>query len=302
MNEVEGSSPPASTEMERDRIAIFTDSTSDIDKKTSNELDINVIPLAITIGGEPFFDGETITTPEIINKMHEGYIPQTASPGNGIIKERFDKVGDKQIVSVFISDDVSAVVTHARMASKEIGRPPKIIDSRTTSMTLGFYAMEAAQLALNGKPATEIQKHIEDMKLRGVAIVGLPTLKYVVAGGRVSHIDGLVGSMLQIKPILMMHQGKIEEVEKVRTWGKTKERLIEIVKSLKFEHIAVMFGENDTEADEFIDDIKASVSNKILKMQMGSAILTHSGPQVLAICGILKPGSPQLTPTLTAAI
>ena len=100
----------------------------------------------------------------------------------------------------------------------------------------------------------------------------------------------------------MMHQGKIEEVEKVRTWGKTKERLIEIVKSLKFEHIAVMFGDNDTEASEFIDDIKAFCSNKILKMQMGSAILTHSGPQVLAVCGILKPGSPQLTPALAKAI
>jgi DegV family protein with EDD domain len=288
--------------MERDRIAIFTDSTSDIDKKTTSELDINVIPLAITIGGESFFDGETITTPEIINKMHERHIPQTASPGNGIIKERFDKVGDKQIVSVFISDKVSAIVKHARMAAKEMVLPPKIIDSRTTSMALGFLAIDAAQMAFDGKSATKIQEQIEDRKQRTVAIVGLPTLEYVVAGGRVSHIDGLIGSMLKIKPILMMHEGKIEEVEKVRTWGKTKERLIEIVKSLKFEHIAVMFGDNDTEASEFIDDIKAFCSSKILKMQMGTAILTHSGPQVLAVCGILKPGSPQLTPTLAAAI
>jgi DegV family protein with EDD domain len=288
--------------MERDHIAVFTDSTSDIDKKTTSELDINVIPLAITIGGESFFDGETITTSEIINKMHEGYIPKTASPGNGVIKERFDRVGDKQIVSVFISDDISAIVSHARMASKEMIQAPKIIDSRTTSMTLGFLAIDAAQMALDGKPATEIQEQIEDKKQRTVAIVGLPTLKYVVAGGRVSHIQGLMGGILHIKPILMMHEGKMEEVEKVRTWGKTKERLIEIIKSLKFEHIAVMFGENDTEANEFIDDIKAFCSNKILKMQMGSAILTHSGPQVLAVCGILKPGSPQLTPTLPAAI
>jgi DegV family protein with EDD domain len=288
--------------MERDRIAVFTDSTSDIDKKITSELNINVIPLAITIGDEPYFDGETITTPEIISKMHEGYIPKTASPGNGIIKERFERVGDKQIVSVFISDDVSAVVTHARMTSKEMIRPPKIIDSRTTSMALGFLAIDAAQMAFDGKPATEIQEQIEDRKQRAVAIVGLPTLKYVVAGGRVGHIQGLMGGILQIKPILMMHQGKIEEVEKVRTWSKTKERLIEIVKSLKFEHIAVMFGENDNEAGEFVDDIKKYVSKQILKMQMGSAILTHSGPTVLAICGILKPGSPQLTPTMAAAI
>jgi DegV family protein with EDD domain len=188
------------------------------------------------------------------------------------------------------------------MSAKEMAAAPTIIDSRTTSMALGFLAIDAARMALDGKSAKEIQEHIEDRKKRAVAIVGLPTLKYVVAGGRVSHIQGLMGGILQIKPILMMHEGKIEEVEKVRTWAKTKERLAEIVKSLKFEHIAVMFGENDDEAGEFVDDIKKYVSKQILKMQMGSAILTHSGPQVIAVCGILKPGSPQLTPTLAAAI
>ena len=90
-------------------IAIFTDSTSDLDKETAGELGINVIPLAVTIDNKPYFDGETITTPEIINKMHQGYIPKTASPGPGFIKERFDMAEGKQIVSVFISGDASAV-------------------------------------------------------------------------------------------------------------------------------------------------------------------------------------------------
>lgn len=266
------------------------------------ELGINVIPLSVTIDNKPYFDGETITTPEIINKMHEGFIPKTASPGNGVIKERFDAAEGKQIISIFISEGVSAVVTHAMMAAKEMANPPKIIDSRTTSMALGFLAIEAALQILKGKSASEIQENIEDRKKRAVAIVGLPTLKYVVAGGRVGHIKGFFGGLLNVKPILMMDKGKIEEVEKVRTWGKTKERLIEIVKSLSFEDIAVMFGDNSIEADEFIDDIKTPKSPKILKVQMGSAILTHSGPQVIAVCGILKPGSPQLTPAMAAAI
>jgi DegV family protein with EDD domain len=283
-------------------ISIFTDSTSDLDKNTVSELGINVIPLAVTIGGQPYFDGETITTPEIINKMHEGYIPKTASPGNGVINERFDMAEGKQIVSVFISEGVSAVVTHARMAAKEINQTPIITDSRTTSMALGFLAIDAAQMALDGMPAKKIQEHIEDEKQRAVAIVGLQTLKYVVAGGRVSHIKGLVGGILQVKPILMMHKGKIEEVEQVRTWSKTKERLVTIARSLRFEHLAVMFGENSTEADEFIDDIKTPDSPNILKVQMGSAILTHSGPKLIALCGILKPGSLQLTPAMAASL
>jgi DegV family protein with EDD domain len=283
-------------------IAIFTDSTSDIDKETAGELGINVIPLAVTIDNKPYFDGETITTPEIINKMHQGYIPKTASPGPGFIKERFDMAEGKQIVSVFISGDASAVLEHATIAAGDVILKPKIVDSKTTSMTLGFLAIEAALEKLRGKSASEIEENIENRKKLAVAIVGLPTLKYVVAGGRVSHIRGLVGSILQVKPILMMHKGKIEEVEQVRVWGKTKERLLKIAKTLNFDHIAVMFGDNSAEADEFIDNLKSPSLKKILKIQMGSAILTHSGPQVIAICGILKPGSPQLTPAMAAAI
>jgi DegV family protein with EDD domain len=188
------------------------------------------------------------------------------------------------------------------MASEEMILKPKIVDSRMTSMTLGFLAIEAAEQKLKGKSASEIQENIENMKKRAVAIVGLPTLKYVVAGGRVGHIKGLVGGLLQVKPILMMDKGKIEEVEQVRTWSKTKERLVKIVRSLDFDHIAIMFGENSTEADEFIDEIKKPELKNILKIQMGSAILTHSGPQVIAICGILKPGSPQLSPATVRAI
>lgn len=279
-------------------ISIFTDSTSDLDKKIAQDLDINVIPLAVTINGVPFLDGETIQTSEIIEKMHQGFIPSTATPGPGLIKQRFEKVGDREIVSILVSGGISGVMEHAEMAAKEIHRPPKIIDSRTTSMTLGFFAIEAAKMAADGKSASEIQKRIEDMKKRALAIVGLPTLKYVVAGGRVGHISGLVGGLLQIKPILMMDKGIIEEVEKVRTWGKTKERLAHITRSLIFEHIAVMFGENSDEAGEFIDNIKSSALKEIHKVQMGSTILTHAGPQVLAVCGILVPGSPQLTPAM----
>ena len=63
-----------------------------------------------------------------------------------------------------------------------------------------------------------------------------------------------------------------------------------------------MFGENDAEADEFITHIPTPRSKEILKVQMGSSILTHAGPQVLAVCGILTPDSPQLTPTIAAAL
>jgi len=278
-------------------ILIFTDSSSDLNKKTAEELKINVIPLTVTIRGEEFFDGETIHTSEIIDRMNSGDMPKTASPGNGVIEERFEMADGKQIVSVFISDKISGVMAHAKIAAEEIKPTPIIVDSGTTSMALGFLAVEAAELNLKGKTAIEIQEEIESMKQRTVAVVGLPTIKYVTSGGR-----WLAGSLLQIKPILMMYGGKLGEVEKVRTWRKTKERLAKIVQSLKFDQIAIMFGENDAEADEFISHIPTPSSNKILKVQMGSAILTHAGPQVLAVCGILTPDSPRLTPAMAASI
>jgi DegV family protein with EDD domain len=174
---------------------------------------------------------------------------------------------------------------------------PAIIDSRTTSMALGFLTTKVAELNLQGMSAIDIQKYVEDMKKRTFAMVALPTIKYVAAGGR-----WLAGTLLQIKPILMVHSGKIEEVAKVRTWENTKERFLKIIQPMEFEQVAVMFSNNYTEAEEFKARVPAPRSNEVLVRQMGSTITTHAGKQVLAVCGILTSQSPVLTPAEAAKI
>ena len=277
---------------------IYTDSTSDIPKETVEELNIGMIPLGVTVDNEQFLDGETINTQKIIELMNAGKFPQTGSPGIGIIRERFEKARGKQIVSINISQGLSAVFNHAVLAAENINPTPYVISADTTSMALGFMVIEAARMKAQGKSPEEIQKYVESTKHRTVAMIALPTLTYIQKGGRISHLSRLMGNMLRIKPIIMVHEGKIEEVQQIRTWGNAKERLAEIILTQKFDKVAVMFGENEADADWLIGKLPVPTSKQILKVHLSAAILAHSGPLGLGVCGILTPDSPQLTPAL----
>jgi len=267
-------------------IKIFTDSTSDLPLEMAKESGIGVIPASIVIGDRGFLDRETIWMPEIIDMLHQEIIPTTGSPGIGIMKERFQQAGDKQIISINISSKLSGIFEHATKAAENITPRPRVIDSGTTSMALGFLALEAARLARQGRSPAEIIATIEEMKTRSVAMVALPTTKYVELGGRISHLKGIAASMLRICPILEVRDGRVQELEKPRTWRVAKARLLEVARGIDFEHLAVMYVESDAEADELIRGLPVPRSREILKVQLGAALASHIGPGGLAVCGI----------------
>lgn len=269
-------------------IKIFTDSTSDLPPEKAKEFGIGIIPLSIVIGEEGFLDHETIGMDKIIEVLKEGtFSPKTGSPGIGVIEERFRQAGEGvQIVSVIIGDKLSGTFAHAILAAETINPHPLVVNSETTSMALGFLAIEAARLARQGKPASEIVTEIKKMKKRCFAMVALPTTIYVERGGRISHIQGVIGSALNICPILEVRGGRVESFEKPRTWSKAKARLLEIARGIDFEQVAVMYVESDEEAREFIKGLPIPRSREVLLVQLGTALAVHVGPGGLAVCGI----------------
>lgn len=269
-------------------IQIFTDSTSDLTRDMAKENGISIIPLSVVIGDEGFLDRETIDLNRIIEVLKEGeFSPKTGTPGIGIIEQRFRRAGDGvHIVSVNLGNKLSGVYAHALVAADHIDPHPKIIDSETTSMALGFLAIEAARLAHDGKTSEEIVAAIETMKKRCVAMVALPTTIYAERGGRISHLQGVVGSMLHICPILEVRDGRVESLERPRTWHTAKNRLIEIAHSMEFEKLAVMYVESDTEARELMRSMPVPRSGEILMEQLCTTLATHVGPGGLAVCGI----------------
>jgi DegV family protein with EDD domain len=283
-------------------VEIYADSTSDLPKKLAQEYSIHVIPLETRINGKPFLDGETIDTDTILQHMNAGVMPETAAPSPGIFQERFEKAHGNPIVSLHISSDLSATYKSALIAGEAIHPTPFVIDTRITSMSMGFLAMMAARKNADGMPAPEIAATVEREKHRAVAVFILQDLKWAAKGGRISPAMALAGKLANIKPIMMIYVGSVVEVQRIHTWGKAKSRLATLIQSMKFADLAIMYGANSTEVDEFISHVPVPTSKEILKAQMGAAILTHSGPVLIAACGILAPGSPPVTPAMLTAV
>lgn len=284
-------------------VEVFTDTTSDIPQETADELGIHMIPLGIAIDNQGHLDRVDIDIPTVITAMvQDKKFLTTASPGVGVIYERLRQASGKQIFSVVLSSDLSGVYKHTVKAAEDITPPPVVVDSRTASMALGFLAIEAAKMAALGKSAGEIEAKVRALMPRTVAVIALDNLTYAHKGGRVTGSEKLVATVLDIKPILMAHEGKIIPVQRVRTWGKATARLHEIICSRKFDTLAVMSAYNEGDADKLIAEIPRSVATIVQKIPMGAAILSHSGPVELAFCGILAKDQEPLTPEAVSSI
>lgn len=283
-------------------VEIYTDSASDLPKNLAHEYDIHVIPLETRVKGEQFLDGVTIDPDTVIKHMKEGIMPQTAAPSPGRFQKGFEDAHGNPIVSVHISSGLSGTYQSALRGAENIHPTPLVIDSMTASMTVGFLARLAAREKFDGKSASEIQESVEEAKRRAVALFTLLDPKWAYFGGRIGKATYLAAKSFKIKPIEMMYGGKAVEVERVRTWEKAKSRLEVLVQSMKFADLAVLYGENSAEADEFISHIPVPTSKEIFKVQMGSTIVSYSGPVIVAACGILVPGSAPVTPDSLASV
>jgi DegV family protein with EDD domain len=283
-------------------VEIYTDSTADLPKDLARRYGIHVIPLVTRIKEDQFFDGETIDPDTIIKHMHDGVIPKTSAPSPGLIQKRFEEADGDPIVSVHISSGLSGTYQSALLAGEKIHPTPRSVDSLNTSMALGFLALEGAKLKSGGKSAQEIYETLEEIKKRLVSVFILKDVNWVYEGGRIGKATKIAADTFKIKPLMMMYEGKAVDVEHIRTWGNAKSRLATLLQSMKFADLAIMYGENRTEADDFASDIPLPTSGDILRAQMGSTILAYSGPVIVAGCGILVPGSTPMTPEMLRAM
>ena len=160
-------------------------------------------------------------------------LPSTSQPSAGEFAETFRKAaqGADGVVAVLISSALSGTYSSAMTARDMLPDIPiAVVDSRTTSMGLGFLALAAARAAREGKSMDEIVSLLEPIIPTVHVWFVLDTLKYLAKGGRIGGAQALMGSMLSIKPILQVEGGKVEQLDKVRTRGKAVDRMVELFK------------------------------------------------------------------------
>jgi len=275
------------------RIAIVTDSTSDIPKNMVKELDIKVIPLTVIFDKESFLDdGKEITISEFYKKIRSSEkLPTTTVPSPKYFLEAYTDIlkESEGIISIHISKKMSGTVNSAEMAKKEMpGKDIEIIDSEYVHLPLGFLVLKAAQLAQEGRSKEEILKGIYDLKPKLKILFVPSTLEYLKKGGRIGKAKGLIASLLDIKPILTVHDGEVSQFKTARRWNQAKTELIESMKTMikNPQNLVVSVGDSDAkeDAEEMYERIKETFNPKrILRVDIGTVVGTHLGPGGIGI-------------------
>jgi len=275
------------------KIAIVTDSTSDMPKDIAKKLGITVVPLTVIFEKEVFLDdGKEITIDEFYKKIRSvKKLPTTTQPTpkdfikvySNILKE-YDS-----IISIHISKKMSGTINSVELAKKELpGKDIEIIDTGYVHFPLGFIALKAGQLAQEGKSKQEILKNISDLQSK-VKVLFIPsTLEYLKKGGRIGKAKGLIASILEIKPILTIHDGEVSQFKTTRRWNQAKSELIQSMKNIvKNPHnLIVSIGDSDAKEDaaEMEERIKAEFHpKKIYRVDIGAVVGTHLGPGGIGI-------------------
>ena len=275
-------------------IRIITDSTCDLPADVIQELDITIIPLFINIGEKGYLDGIEISRKEFYTNL-PGYKthPTTGTPGiDTFIKafERLAKNGAEQILSIHISESLSATVNVARTAAERFNKiPVTVIDSGQLSLGTGFQVELAARLSREGKSLVEIINALDDLRSRTFVTAGLETLEYLRRSGRMNRFMMGIGSILQLKPILTMKNG-IPGSERVRTSIKAEIRLIEMLEQyLPIEHIAILHTNAQDKVQDFLGRIADLIpEGNIYSMDITPVIGVHLGPGALGFAVVAK--------------
>jgi DegV family protein with EDD domain len=236
-------------------IKIVTDSTCDLPQKVIDELDITVIPLFINIGEVGYLDGVELTRQEFYQRLPEyDPHPTTATPGSEVFRRAYESLaaqGATQILSIHISRSLSATVEVARAAAREtILIPVTVLDARQLSLGTGFQVETAARAAREGRTMEEILALLDDQITRTHVFAALDTLEYLRRSGRMNGAISGLGNLLQIKPLLHMHNGN-PATERVRTTQRAIARLLEILREVSpLEQVALVHTHAAEQAEE----------------------------------------------------
>lgn len=276
-------------------VQIIADSSCDLPKHIIDEYNIIVMPLVVNIGDKEFYDKETIQPNELYQQMRQGETPRTSQVPIQIMSDTFKQMADENKSCIYIPLSAGLSGTYQSAVSiqdqlKDEGIQPDltIVESHSASLGLGLTIYHAAKLAAAGKSKPEILEAINESLDNIKHVFTVDDLEYLLRGGRVSKTQAFVGSLLKIKPILHMADGKLFPLEKVRGSKKALARLVELMdeqgSELADQTIAISHADDIERANQLKELIEQQFGIKnIMINSIGCAIGSHAGPGTIAL-------------------
>jgi len=275
------------------KLGIVTDSTCDLPPYLIEEHGIEVVPCVLIIDGKEYADGEGISREEFYKQLPAlRRAPSTAAPSLSEFAVRYQRLldgGCGHILSVHAAGPLTSMIGTAQRAALEFGSRVTVVDSLSLSLGLGFQVLAAAEAAEEGLEVALAA--VESTRLRLHVFAALDTLEYVRRSGRVPSALGMLGSLLSIKPIIELTEGRVKTIAAVRTTRQANERMLSFMRSGgKLMRLAILHTNAEKRAREFLNglmlEMNQSLPRDILLVNVTTVIGTHVGPNGLGFAAV----------------
>lgn len=274
------------------KTAIVTDSTAYIPEQIRKKYDIHMIPLSVNFGNETYQEEVEITSEQFFEKMRGlQQLPTTSQPPVGKFVELFETLSKDYdaVISIHLSSGISGTYNGAATAGDMVENiEVYAYDSEISCMVQGFYALEAADMAREGADPKDILARMDEMKETINAYFMVDDLSNLQKGGRLSGAQALIGSLLQVKPILHFEDKVIVPFEKVRTRKKALNRVFELLDEVASKNepmrVVVIHANRPEEAEKMQQELSAKYPNiECMISYFGPVIGTHLGEGAVGI-------------------
>ncbi len=270
-------------------VRIVTDSLADIPPAIAKELDITQVPCVVRFGDQEFHDRVDLTTAEFYKRLVASEVlPSTSQPATGVFQEMYENVARQtnEILAIHTIASLSGIYNASRIAAQSLPNVRiELIDSQQVTMALGWLVILAARAAREGHSMEEIKQLVQEAIPRVHVIGALNTLEYAQRGGRLGKGAALIGTLLNVKPLISIVGGEVVPVENTRSQKRALERLVEIVLgSGPIQEIAVIHAAGEELAQKVKRLLTATLpADQIVMTETGPVLGTHVGPNAVGI-------------------
>ncbi|MDH7479281.1 MAG: DegV family protein [Syntrophomonadaceae bacterium] len=276
------------------RVKVITDSTADLPRDLVDYYNIEVLPMITSLEGIAYRDGVDLTPAQFYEKLASSKeLPHTSQHSPQVLREAYQRALDdgQAVVAIHLSSGMSGTMDAANLVKEMYppSAPLVVIDSRSASLGQGLLALRAAEMAAEGEKLEAIAAEVIALRGRLLSIFMVDTLKYLLMGGRINKVQAMVGSMLDLKPVLHVNpEGRIDQLEKARGRKMALRRLLALMsqhgrnlagQTAAISH-ALCLGDAEWLKTEIINQFAV---DRVIVGEMGSVIGTHVGPGAVAL-------------------
>ena len=277
------------------RIALVTDSSSDLTREIYQENGITVVPLTVHFGDESFIDTVEINSSEFFDKLKRSQVmPKTSQPSPAdfvAVYERLLKSHDF-VFSVHISSKMSGTVQSAQIAAETVNPDViEVVDGRAVSLVTGLMVLEGAEAIRQGKSVDDVRESIQHVMGSFGLYWTLDTLEYLQKNGRIGRATAFIGGLLSIKPIMSIEEGEIAGVERVRGSNRVFPRILELMHSRIRPgtpiDVIVLHADDEPRGKRWLADVKSEFNcRRTWLTDCGPIVGTHAGPGTIAVAWV----------------